>query len=73
VSITHDRYRKQRRTPVPFQYRYLPDMLSDVCLGVEPFGTVVTLELIGRHLVGLHHVGSQLRGGNVLTGNIYFS
>ena len=45
----------------------LPDMLSDVGLGVESLGTVVTLEFVLRHLVGLNHVGPQLGRRYLLT------
>jgi hypothetical protein len=38
----------------------MPNVLSDVGLGVEPLWTVITLIFVGRHFVGLHHVGPQL-------------
>jgi hypothetical protein len=38
----------------------MPNVLSDVGLGVEPLRAVITLIFVGRHFVGLHHVGPQL-------------
>jgi hypothetical protein len=38
----------------------MPNVLSDVGLGVEPLWAVITLIFVGRHFVGLHHVGPQL-------------
>ena len=45
-------------------------MISNMLLGIESLGTVVTREAIVRHLVVLHHVGPQLRFQHILNSSL---